>query len=168
MWERQGCGHSCGRKGPGGNSALCPPLSNMKRATTPKTPDTIRSRAKTPEQSRRSSLAGPGANAPIAPMPHKERASTVASLPDSLPASKPKLFCEKDFNKFLARQDLHKTMHAKHHQVPNGLLAGLRATPLCPILSGNGYVIHGSIYVEADFRNKRQKGAPPPSTPPNS
>ena len=133
-------------------AALTPPT--MKRATTPKTPDTFRSRAKTPEQSRRSSVAGPGA-------------STAASRPESPPASKPKVFCEKDFNKFLARQDLHKAMQKKHHQVPNGLLAGLRATPLCPILSGNGYVIHGSIYVEADFRNKRQQGEDIPTQPPN-
>ena len=67
--------------------------------------------------------------------------------------------CDDDFKKFLARQDLHKTMQAKHHRVPNGLTAGLRKTPLCPILSGNGYVIHGSIYIEADFRNKKQQGA---------
>ena len=122
------------------------------RATTPLTPDTIRSRAKTPDALR--PHRPPSAEIPA--MPHKEQ--TISSVPASSALKTPKVFCETDFKKFLSRQDLHKTLQAKHHRIPNGLTAGLRPTPLCPILSGNGYMIHGSVYIEADFRNKKQQG----------
>ena len=82
----------------------------------------------------------------------------TASANPSSRLKKPKVFCEDDFKKFLARQDQHKAAQARHLVIPNGLIAGLRPTPLLPIMNGNGFVIQGSIYVEADWRSKPQQG----------
>jgi hypothetical protein len=126
------------------------------RAKTPSTPDTIRSRAKTPEGMRpRSAWTELG---------DKEENVEQKRAASATPASqlkKPKVFCEDDFKKFLARQDQHKAAHARHLVIPNGLIAGLRPTPLLPIMNGNGFVMQGSIYVEADWRSKPQQGHRP-------
>ena len=62
---------------------------------------------------------------------------------------------------FLARQSAHKAHQDKHRVIPNGLIAGLRPAPLLPLMHASGYHIQGSVYTEADWRNKRQHGKSP-------
>ena len=123
------------------------------RARTPGTPDTALSRRATPEGIRpRPASTEPGAIEGGAALRRAASATPVSRL------KKPKVFCEEDFQKFLARQEQHRVSQAKHLVIPNGLIAGLRPTPLLPIMNGNGYVIQGAIYVEADWRSKPQQG----------
>jgi hypothetical protein len=123
------------------------------RARTPGTPDTTLSRRATPEGIRpRPASTDPGAIEGGAALRRAASATAASRL------KKPKVFCEEDFKKFLARQEQHRAAQARHLVIPNGLIAGLRPTPLLPIMNGNGYVIQGAIYVEADWRSKPQQG----------
>ena len=128
---------------------------------TPTTPDGIRSRAKTPETLRsrpRTAEIVARTTGSTEKLQGSSRFPRAASATPTSRLKKAKVFCEKDFKQFLARQEHHKELQARHHAIPNGLVAGLRPTPLIPILNGHGYVIQGSVYVEADYRSVPQQG----------
>ena len=157
-----------------GSPTTSPHKTHM-RATTPSsidTSDTIRSRARTPEQrfSRPQTATRPSpflaharsasASSPVSPF-EQYRVRAASGSPKSEhwrdKIKKPKVFSKDDFNMFLARQDQHKAMQAQNHIIPRSLIQGLRPCPLLPIMCG-GYAIQGATYIEADPRDKQHQG----------
>jgi len=143
------------------------------RATTPSsidTIDTIRSRARTPEQrfSRPQTATRPSplllhvdkACPTVSPFEQQSvRAASGSQKSEHWrdKIKKPKVYSKDDFNMFLARQDQHKAMQAQNHIIPKSLIQGLRPCPLLPIMCG-GYTIQGATYIEADPRDKQHQG----------